>query len=139
MESTSNPSRTTKKRGGDIMSIRSDTIDDHTHLEWRLYKRLARLGYRLQHGITVTPGNHCRRLKKHPAPLRGYRITDIASGEVLVGHNFNLSLTDVDRFWAEEYNKRIVDHRKKRHQMEKSSTSELNWWADFQRWCNKQN
>lgn len=120
------------------MSIRGDTINDPTHLEWRLYKRLARLGYRLQHGITVTPENHCRRLKKYPAPLRGYRITDIVSGEVLVGHKFDLSLTDVDQFWAEEYNKRIVDRRKKRHQTEKSNTAEPNWLADFKRWRNKQ-
>lgn len=120
------------------MSIRGDTINDSTHLEWRLYKRLARLGYRLQHGITVTPGDHCRRLKKHPPPLRGYRISDIVSGKVLAGHNFDLSLTDVDQFWAAEYNKRIVDRQKKRRQTEKSSASEPDWWADFQRWRNKQ-
>lgn len=131
------PQILTNNKGGDIMSIRNDTINDLTHLEWRLYKRLARLGYRLQHGITVIPVDHCRRLKKHPAPLRGYRITNIVSGKVLSGHNFDLSLSDVDQFWAEEYNKRIVDRRKKRRQAEKSSTSKSDWWADFQRWCNK--
>lgn len=135
MESTSNPP---KQQRRDIMSIRTDTINDTTHLEWRLYKRLARLGYRLQHGITVTPGDHCRRLKKHPTPLRGYRISDIVSGKVLAGHNFNLSLADVDQFWAAEYNKRIVDRRKERRQAEKSNASKPDWLADFQRWCNKQ-
>ena len=132
------PQILTNNKGGDIMSIRTDTINDTTHLEWRLYKRLARLGYRLQHGVTVTPGDHCRRLKKHPPPLRGYRITDTASGKVLAGHNFNLSLTDVEQFWATEYNKRIIDRRKARRQAVKSSTSKPDWLADFQRWCNKQ-
>lgn len=130
MESTSNPH---EQQGGNIMSIRGDTANDPIHLEWRLYKRLARLGYRLQHGITVTPGNHYRRLKKHPPPLRGYRISDIVSGKVLAGHNFDLSLTDVDQFWAAEYN-----NRKKRRQTEKSNASKPDWLADFQRWCNKQ-
>lgn len=119
------------------MSIRSDTINDPTHLEWRLYKRLARLGYRLQRGITVTPGDHCRRLKKHPPPLRGYRITDNLSGKILGGCNFDLSLTDVEQFWAAEYNKRIIDCRKERRQAAKS-TSKPDWLADFRRWCNKQ-
>lgn len=113
------------------MSIHSNATNDTTHLEWRLYKRLARLGYRLQHGITVTPMDHCRRLKKNPPPLRGYRITDVVSGKVLAGHDFDLSLIDVDQFWAAEYNKRIIERRKERRQAEKSSDSKSDWLADF--------
>lgn len=86
-----------------------DVLDDAVSRENRLRKRLPKMGFRLQRGRTITSKHW---LTRHPAPPRGYRITALASGEVVVGQNFDLTLDRVEDFWEKEEDKRIKKKRK---------------------------
>lgn len=86
-------------------------LDDEMSRENRLRKRLPKVGFRLQRGRTITSKHW---LTRNPAPPRGYRITVLASGEVVIGKDFNLSLNQVEDFWQREENKRLEKIRKEK-------------------------
>lgn len=86
-------------------------LDDEMSRENRLRKRLPKVGFRLQRGRTITSKHW---LTRNPAPPRGYRITALASGEVVIGKDFNLSLNQVEDFWQREENKRLEKIRKEK-------------------------
>lgn len=86
-----------------------DVLDDAVSRENRLRKRFPKMGFRLQRGRTITSKHW---LTRHPAPPRGYRITALASGEVIAGQNFDLTLDRVEAFWQKEEDKRIKKKRK---------------------------
>ena len=86
-----------------------DVLDDAVSRENRLRKRLPKMGFRLQRGRTITSKHW---LTRHPAPPRGYRITALASGEVVASQNFDLTLDKVEAFWEKEEDKRIKKKRK---------------------------
>ena len=88
-----------------------DVLDDTVSRENRLRKRLPKMGFRLQRGRTITSKHW---LTRHPAPPRGYRITVLASGEVIAGQNFDLSLDEVEAFWKKEEDKRIKRRREEK-------------------------
>lgn len=88
-----------------------DVLNDAVSRENRLRKRLPKLGFRLQRGRTITSKHW---LTRHPAPPRGYRITVLASGEVVAGQNFDLSLERVEEFWQKEENRRLEKVRKEK-------------------------
>ena len=67
----------------------------------RLYCRLKRLGFHLQRGRTVKPEDHHIQLKKIPVQ-HGYRITDRATGETVLGDGFSDDYHQVYGFWERE-------------------------------------
>ena len=66
----------------------------------RLYCRLKRLGFHLQRGRTVKPEDYHIQLKKIPVQ-RGYRITDNATGEIVLGDGFSADYHQVYGFWEQ--------------------------------------
>lgn len=57
--------------------------------EFRIRRKLAKLGYQLQRGTNSrNPSN----------PRVGYRIVNIANRFVEAGENYTLSLSDVEKF-----------------------------------------
>lgn len=86
-------------------------LDDTVSRENRMRKRLPKIGFRLQRGRTITSKHW---LTRHPAPPRGYRITALASGEIIAGQNFDLTLEKVEEFWQREENKRLKKKREEK-------------------------
>jgi hypothetical protein len=73
--------------------------------EDRLAKRLARYGFRMSKGVTLGPAAQHLQLKREPK-ARGYKITNAATGAVIDGARFDLTLDQVEEFWLQEYTTR---------------------------------
>ncbi len=82
-----------------------------------LRKRLKSYGYRMTKGKTFSP-NRKKLLKPlHDSDgVRGFRITDTVSGAVISGVNFNLNITEVEKFWMGEFLKRCAEKQKIQHE-----------------------
>lgn len=78
-----------------------------------LRKRLKKLGYHLSKQKTIQPGPPHIELKRG-SRKRGFRITEIASGAIVDGGNYELNMADVDRFWLNEYKQWYVKRREDR-------------------------
>lgn len=82
---------------------KTDITEVRRH-EDRLRKRLEKLGFRLTKGETVKRSSHLKQLK-HELRSRGYKITNILTGDVECGGKYDLTLEEVEAFWLREYNK----------------------------------
>lgn len=71
--------------------------------EERLKKRLRKFGFALSKGKTETGRIQ---LKRNIPPKRGFRITDLATGAVVLGAKHDLTLEQVEAFWLEKDNER---------------------------------
>ena len=81
---------------------KTDITEVRRH-EDRLRKRLEKLGFRL----------------KHELRSRGYKITNILTGDVECGGKYDLTLEEVEAFWLREYNKwNIAKWQEKRKRRE---------------------
>lgn len=87
----------------------------------RLYHRLKRLGYRLQHGRTEIPGDRHIQLKKIPIQ-RGYRISDIATGKIVLGDGFSADYQQVYEFWERAVARYLTEKRKAEAQKQREVT-----------------
>lgn len=73
-------------------------------------KRLKKFGYRLSKQKTTS--DHVE-LKKGRC-RRGFRITDIDSGDIVDGGNYELTLSDIERFWLDKYKQWYVKKREEK-------------------------
>jgi hypothetical protein len=83
--------------------------------EDRLVKRLAKYGFHVSKGVTLGPTAQHIQLKREPKD-RGYKITDVATGAVIDGARFDLTLDQVESFWLEEYTTRQLAKAKEKAQ-----------------------
>ena len=74
-----------------------------------LRKRLKRFGYCLSKRKT-TLNHNCIELRRG-VRKRGFRITELDSGAIVSGKNFELTLSDVEQFWSKEYEKWHIKRR----------------------------
>lgn len=86
----------------------------------RLYHRLRRFGYRLQKGKTVNPNDRHIQLKRIPIQ-RGFKITDMTTGEVVDGKNFTLTYERVNQFWEQEAARRFQEKREEKRKQRRES------------------
>lgn len=89
----------------------SDSEELRRH-EDRLNKRLLRLGYRLSKGATVSPVRKIP-LKREPTK-RGYKITNVSTGEVELGTRHDLTLQQVEEFWQKKDNEWWAEKRRQK-------------------------
>ena len=75
---------------------KTDITEVRRH-EDRLRKRLEKLGFRLTKGETVKRSSHLKQLK-HELRSRGYKITNILTGDVECGGKYDLTLEEVEAF-----------------------------------------
>lgn len=66
-----------------------------------LRKRLEKLGYRLSKRKTIQPGNFIA-LKRTRRP-RGFRITDLTSGDIVGGEKYDMTVKEIEQFWLKVY------------------------------------
>ena len=109
---------------------KTDITEVRRH-EDRLRKRLEKLGFRLTKGETVKRSSHLKQLK-HELRSRGYKITNILTGDVECGGKYDLTLEEVEAFWLREYNKwNIAKWQEKRKRREgqaiKDGKSIISW------------
>lgn len=77
----------------------------------RLYHRLRHFGLHLTSGRTICPEEqgHIQLLR---VPIqRGFRVTNLATGEIVLGKNFDAPISDVERFWEKKY----IERERNRH------------------------
>lgn len=79
----------------------SKLIMDERHIEDRLRKRLARLGYQLKKSKTITPKSSLIQLKRLPV-VKGFRISKMDTDEVVGGEQFDLTLKEVENWWMRQ-------------------------------------
>lgn len=84
-----------------------------------LRKRLAKFGYRISKRRTIQPGNFIA-LKRTVRP-RGFRITNLASGDIVSGEKYDVTIEEVEQLWLKEYEQwgRERQERKYQKYMEK--------------------
>ena len=103
--------------------------------EGRLKKRLRKFGFALSKGKTETGKIQLKRIP----PKRGFRITDLATGAVVLGEKHDLSLDEVEAFWLQKDNERWAEKRKakeakealkqrRRKEIPKVETFPAIWW-----------
>lgn len=116
-------------RGTECIDL-SDPKELHRY-EGRLYMRLQRLGFHLAKGEVKSTSNK-KQLKRVPKK-RGYQITDIASGSIVLGRGYNLSLEEVEGFWREKDKERRdavrqEEAKRRREETKKAGKSPFSWW-----------
>lgn len=109
---------------------KTDITEVRRH-EDRLRKRLEKLRFHLSKGETVKRSSHLKQLKRE-LRSRGYKITNILTGDVECGGKYDLTLEEVEAFWLREYNKWNVakwqEKRKRREgQARKDGKSIFSW------------
>ena len=105
---------------------KTDITEVRRH-EDRLRKRLEKLGFRLTKGETVKRSSHLKQLK-HELRSRGYKITNILTGDVECGGKYDLTLEEVEAFWLREYNKwNIAKWQEKRKRREGQAIKAEKW------------
>lgn len=76
---------------------KTDITEVRRH-EDRLRKRLEKLGFRLTKGETVKRSSHLKQLK-HELRSRGYKITNILTGDVECGGKYDLrKINEISNF-----------------------------------------
>lgn len=90
----------------------------------RLYHRLKRFGYHLQRGRTVNPDDRHIQLKRVPIQ-RGFKITDMVTGEIVGGENFTLTYEQAHQFWEQEATRQLQAKREKLRKQWRESKDRL--------------
>jgi len=97
----------------------------------RLYHRLERFGYRLQRGRTVKSAEHHIQLKRGPVQ-RGFKVTDIATGQVVCGEGFTATLQQINQFWEKEaarrWKEKIAAEGQKQRERAETELKERGLW-----------
>lgn len=70
-------------------------------------KRLKKFGYRLSKRKTTSDHVELKKGRRR----RGFRITDIDSGDIVDGGNYELTLSDIEQFWLKEYERWYIKRR----------------------------
>lgn len=94
--------------------------------EGRLKKRLRKFGLALSKRKTETGKIQLKRIP----PKRGFKITDLATGAVVLGAEHDLTLEQVEAFWLEKDNERQKEEwkAKKLGERQKVETFPAAWW-----------
>jgi len=122
-----------------ILRNKDDPKEIRRH-EDRLSKRLQSLGYSLSKGVTETLMRSCKKIQlKRVSPMRGFKITNMATRAVELGEKHNLTLGQIEAFWLQKHNERWEEKRRakkakeamkkrKRKASPKVETLPAVWW-----------
>ena len=95
-----------------IASINPDDPQELRRHEDRLRKRLQRFGYHLSKGATTLPVRKIP-LKREPVK-RGYKITNISTGEIELGEKYDLTLAQAEEFWQKKDSEWWAEKRRRK-------------------------
>lgn len=84
-------------------------------------KRLKKFGYQLSKRKTT---NHYIDLKRG-YQRRGFRIVELASGAIVKGNDYELTLSDIEQFWLNEYKQWYVKRREDKARERREKIAEI--------------